>query len=104
MTNKIAIIIGASHAAAQLTTSLRQEGWEGEILVIGDEPYLPYHRPPLSKTFLSGDKTIAELYIRPAAFYEKNNIPFKQGRVTAINRAQTCFVLGRASQKSRYCR
>jgi 3-phenylpropionate/trans-cinnamate dioxygenase ferredoxin reductase subunit len=93
MTNKIAIIIGASHAAAQLTTSLRQEGWEGDILVIGDEPYLPYHRPPLSKTFLSGDKTIEELFIRPAAFYEKNNIQFKQGRVTAINRAQQTLTL-----------
>ena len=93
MTNKIAIIIGASHAAAQLSTSLRQEGWEGDILVIGDEPYLPYHRPPLSKTFLSGDKTIEELFIRPAAFYEKNNIQFKQGRVTAINRAQQTLTL-----------
>ena len=76
MTDKTAIVIGASHAAAQLTTSLRQDGWNGEIIVIGDEPYLPYHRPPLSKTFLSGDKTIAELYIRPPAFYEKNNIFF----------------------------
>ncbi|MDO8414965.1 MAG: FAD-dependent oxidoreductase [Agitococcus sp.] len=93
MTNKIAIIIGASHAAAQLTTSLRQEGWEGDILVIGDEPYLPYHRPPLSKTFLSGDKTIEDLFIRPAAFYEKNNIQFKQGHVTAINRAQQTLTL-----------
>ena len=98
MTNKIAIIIGASHAAAQLTTSLRQEGWEGDILVIGDEPYLPYHRPPLSKTFLSGDKTLAELYIRPAAFYEKNNIQFKQGRVTAINRAQQTLTLSDGTQ------
>lgn len=93
MTNKIAIIIGASHAAAQLSTSLRQEGWEGDILVIGDELYLPYHRPPLSKTFLSGDKTIEELFIRPATFYEKNNIQFKQGRVTAINRAQQTLTL-----------
>ncbi len=93
MTNKIAIIIGASHAAAQLTTSLRQEGWEGDILVIGDEPYLPYHRPPLSKTFLSGDKTIEDLFIRPAAFYEKNNIQFKQGHVTAINRPQQTLTL-----------
>lgn len=93
MTNKIAVIIGASHAAAQLSTSLRQEGWEGDILVIGDEAYLPYHRPPLSKTFLSGDKTIAELYIRPPAFYEKNNIVFKQGRVTAINRTQQTLTL-----------
>ncbi|MBL0229312.1 MAG: FAD-dependent oxidoreductase [Moraxellaceae bacterium] len=93
MTHKIAVIIGASHAAAQLSTSLRQEGWEGDILVIGDEPYLPYHRPPLSKTFLSGDKTIEELFIRPAAFYQKNNIQFKQGRVTAINRAQQTLTL-----------
>ncbi|MFP3608008.1 pyridine nucleotide-disulfide oxidoreductase, partial [Paraburkholderia sp. SIMBA_053] len=42
------IIIGASHAAAQLAPSLRKEGWEGRIVVIGDEPHLPYHRPPLS--------------------------------------------------------
>ena len=48
MTQKC-IIIGASHAAAQLITSLKQEGWKGDVLVISDEPYLPYHRPPLSK-------------------------------------------------------
>lgn len=93
MTHKTAIIIGASHAAAQLSTSLRQEGWQGDIVVIGDEPYLPYHRPPLSKTFLCGNKTLEELYIRPAAFYEKNNIVFKQGRVTAINRHQHTITL-----------
>lgn len=93
MSNQVCLIIGASHAAAQLSTSLRQEGWDGEIVVVGDEPYLPYHRPPLSKTFLSGDKAIAELYIRPAAFYEKNNIQFKQARVTAINRAQQTLTL-----------
>lgn len=98
MTNKLAIIIGASHAAAQLTTSLRQEGWDGDILVIGDEPYLPYHRPPLSKTFLSGDKTVDDLLIRPAAFYEKNHIQFKQGRVTAINRAQQTLSLSDGTQ------
>jgi len=45
------IVVGASHAAAQLVTSLRQEGWDGEILVISDERHLPYHRPPLSKAF-----------------------------------------------------
>ena len=66
-----AVIIGASHAAAQLSVSLRQEGWKGEIVMIGDEPHLPYHRPPLSKTFLSGDKSIQNLLIRPAEFYAK---------------------------------
>jgi len=60
------IIIGASHAGAQLCVSLRQGGYEGKITVIGDEPDLPYHRPPLSKDFLSGDKEIDEILIRPA--------------------------------------
>ena len=49
------VIISASHAAAQLAPTLRQEGWEGRIIVVGDEPYIPYHRPPLSKTFLAGE-------------------------------------------------
>lgn len=93
MTHKC-IIIGASHAAAQLTTSLRQEGWDGEILVIGDEPHLPYQRPPLSKAFLSGEKTADSLVIRPATFYEKHNVQFRQGRVTAINRKQQTVTLG----------
>ena len=92
MTRKC-IIIGASHAAAQLAPSLRKEGWNGEIIVIGDEPYPPYHRPPLSKTFLAGDKTAESLAIRSAAFYEKNNITFLQGRVAGINRDQQTITL-----------
>ena len=90
---KRCIIIGASHAAAQLVPSLRQEGWEGDILIIGDEPHLPYQRPPLSKTFLSGDKTLDDLVIRPAAFYEKNNVQFHQNYVTAINKEQRFVIL-----------
>ena len=64
------LIIGASHAAAQACVSLRQGGWEGDITVIGDEPNLPYHRPPLSKDFLSGDKDIEDILIRPAQAYD----------------------------------
>ena len=84
---KQCIIIGASHAGAQLCVSLRQGGWEGGITVIGDEPDLPYHRPPLSKDFLSGDKEIDDILIRPAAVYETANVQMKLGvRVGAINR------------------
>lgn len=99
MTKKC-IVVGASHAAAQLVTSLRQEGWEGEILVIGDEPHLPYQRPPLSKTFLSGDKSVEDLLIRPAAFYLKNNVQFVQGKVTEINRGQKTLSLSDGQQLS----
>lgn len=90
---KRCIIIGASHAAAQLAPSLRQEGWEGEIVIIGDEPYLPYHRPPLSKTFLAGEKTVDSLAIRPEAFYQKNDIQILVGRVSVINRNKQTLTL-----------
>jgi len=84
---KHCIIIGASHAGAQLCVSLRQGGWDGEITVIGDEHDLPYHRPPLSKDFLSGDKEIDEILIRPANVYESANVNMKLGtRVSTIDR------------------
>lgn len=87
MSEQCCIIIGASHAAGQLAPSLRQEGWQGRIIIIGDEPYLPYNRPPLSKTFLAGDKSSDELLIRPAASYERVDIEFKLGlRVLSIDR------------------
>jgi 3-phenylpropionate/trans-cinnamate dioxygenase ferredoxin reductase subunit len=50
------IIIGASHAAAQLAPTLRQQGWTGSISMISNEYFLPYHRPPLSKDYLAGEK------------------------------------------------
>lgn len=81
------IIIGASHAAAQTSVSLRQGGWNGGITIIGDEPVLPYQRPPLSKDFLSGQKSIDDIIIRPAESYAAANINLKLGiRVGAINR------------------
>jgi 3-phenylpropionate/trans-cinnamate dioxygenase ferredoxin reductase subunit len=86
---KSVVIIGASHAAAQTSVSLRQTGWDGEIMVIGDEESLPYHRPPLSKDFLSGDKSMDDILIRPAEAYESAKIDLKLGvRVGAINRAE----------------
>ena len=100
MRKLIAVIIGASHAAAQLSASLRQEGWDGDIVVIGDELSLPYHRPPLSKTFLSGDSTADDLLIRPAAFYEKKDIQFRQGRVVRIDRARQILMLSDGSEQS----
>lgn len=84
---KNCIIIGASHAGVQLCVSLRQGGWKGGITVIGDEPDLPYHRPPLSKDFLSGDKAIEDILLRPASVYENANVQMKLGtRVGAIDR------------------
>jgi len=73
------VIIGASHAAASFVTGLRQDGWQGKIQVIGDEPYIPYHRPPLSKALLAGEKKLDEIYIRPEAVYKKADVEFILG-------------------------
>jgi len=66
------IIVGAGHAAGQAVASLRVEGYEGSITIIGEEPYIPYQRPPLSKKFLAGELDIERVYFKPAAFYEKS--------------------------------
>lgn len=79
MLDKICIIIGAGHSAAQMSVSLRQEGWKGRIIIVGDEDALPYHRPPLSKAYLAGTKELSNILIRPAAFYEKQQIEFNLG-------------------------
>lgn len=80
------IIIGASHAGAQLANSVRKEGWQGRILVIGDEPIAPYHRPPLSKALLIGEKSADQLEIFKPTVYEKADAEFMLNtRVSRIN-------------------
>ena len=73
------LIIGASHAGSQCAISLRQSGWDGQITLLGDESDLPYHHPPLSKDFLSGDKTINDILLRPAATYDKADVTLRLG-------------------------
>jgi len=92
--NPVCLIIGASHAGAQLATSVRKEGWAGQIIVLGDEEAMPYHRPPLSKALLVGDKAADEIDIMKAKVYEKADVTFKLGvRVEAINRANKTVTL-----------
>ncbi len=94
MATEHAVIVGASHAAAQLATSLRQGGWSGRISIVGEEPIPPYHRPPLSKAYLAGEKHSDELLIRPAAFYEKNEVDLVLGtRVTGLDRSNRQITL-----------
>ncbi|MCK8615494.1 NAD(P)/FAD-dependent oxidoreductase [Gordonia sp. C13] len=93
MTSGRAVVIGASHAGAQLSAQLRSSGWDGDIVLIGDEPYLPYHRPPMSKTYLADTVGIDDLLIRGTEFYEKQNIRVRRARVERIDRAEQRVVL-----------
>src|SRR5919107_1487484 len=82
------VIVGASHAGFQLAASLRQAGSDGPVVLIGDEPVLPYQRPPLSKDYLDGKIGLELLLMRPEAFYRDHRIEFLAGnRVEAIDRA-----------------
>ena len=88
------VVAGAGQAAAQLVDSLRREGFTGPLIVVGDEPYLPYQRPPLSKKFLAGELALERLLIRPASFYHQNQAELRTGvRVTAIDRARRFVTL-----------
>lgn len=84
-----AVILGAGHAAAQLVTSLRQQGWQGDITLVGEEPVLPYQRPPLSKAYLAGQMSAEQMLIRNAAAYEKAGVNLRLGvRAERIDRVQ----------------
>ena len=86
MTDPI-IVVGASQAGVQVAESLRQEGYDGPLMLIGDEPHPPYQRPPLSKALLTGETTEDRLVLRGRDLLAKRNIDLVTGvRVEAIDR------------------
>lgn len=79
-------IVGASYAGAQLAASARDLGFEGRILMIGEEPHPPYQRPPLSKGLLTGKTGAEQLSLKSAEFYAQNSIEMQLGtRARAID-------------------
>lgn len=78
-----AVIIGAGIAGVSAAAGMRAAGWEGEIVLIGDEPELPYRRPPVSKEIVRGDKDADQIRIKPAAWYEDNSVRLLTG-VTVV--------------------
>ncbi len=68
------LIVGGGQAGLQTALSLRDFGYLDRVMIIGREPYLPYHRPPLSKAFLSSEKSVDSLLIRGPAVYERSSI------------------------------
>lgn len=80
------VIVGAGHGGAQAAIALRQNKFEGSIAMIGDEPELPYERPPLSKEYFSGEKAFERIMIRPAAFWAEREVAMLLGRrVVAVD-------------------
>lgn len=89
------IIIGAGQAAAQAVQSLRAEGFTGPIKLIGDEPYAPYQRPPLSKKYLAGEIGYDRVELKGQDFYSDSGVEtLWQTRVTEIDRRSKRILTG----------
>ena len=85
---KTVVIVGAGHAAGQVVASLLQKKFDGRIILLGEESWYPYQRPPLSKKFLAGEMPAERLYFKPQSFYDGPNIDVRLNtKVTAIDKA-----------------
>jgi 3-phenylpropionate/trans-cinnamate dioxygenase ferredoxin reductase subunit len=81
------VIVGAGHAGSELAVAARQQGWSGRITLLGDEGRLPYHRPPLSKTFMTGKADAESILLRPASAYDAARVEVRpSARMTRIDR------------------
>ncbi|WP_020667769.1 NAD(P)/FAD-dependent oxidoreductase [Amycolatopsis nigrescens] len=83
---RAAVIVGAGHAGFQAAASLRDKGYPHRVVLVGDEPGVPYQRPPLSKAYLTGTLPGDKLALRPRLFYDKHDIELVAGRAVAIDR------------------
>jgi 3-phenylpropionate/trans-cinnamate dioxygenase ferredoxin reductase subunit len=89
------VVVGGGQAGAALVARLRNDGFTGAVTLVGDEPVLPYQRPPLSKKYLLGEMAEERLYLKPASFYDEQKIELVTGTpVIAIDRAAGEIVTG----------
>lgn len=79
MKEQLVAIIGTGQAAFQTAVNLRHEGFSGRIVMSGDEPYLPYNRPPLCKNYLAGLVPEEKLLLRPRSFFADSDIEIRTG-------------------------
>ena len=88
MSSAPVVIVGAGHAGVQAAASLREEGFQGDVILLSDENDLPYQRPPLSKAFLKGEMDIQGLPLRAEAFFRDHRIDLRRGvGATRIDRS-----------------
>lgn len=80
------VVVGASLAGGTAAATLRDDGFDGRIILIGDEPELPYQRPPLSKTYLRGEASRETLLVRPDDWWSAEGVETRLGaRVRALD-------------------
>ncbi len=89
------VVIGAGLAGAKTAEALRAQGYAGAITLIGDEPHLPYERPPLSKDYLQGKAERGTVFVHPEQWYADNSVSvLRSTHATAIHRTSSTVALG----------
>lgn len=89
------LIAGAGMAGGNAAVTLRNEGFRGRVMVLGDEPHVPYGRPPLSKTYLRGEETLDGWFVKPPRWYEENDVDLRaSSRVERIDASAQQVLLG----------
>lgn len=99
MSQKV-VIAGAGHSAGQVVATLRQKNFDGNICLIGEEAYLPYQRPPLSKKYLAGELPAERLHFKADSFYDAPNIDVHLN--TAIDRIEPVNRLVRSEEGAEF--
>src|SRR3954452_20697781 len=80
------LVVGAGQSGFQAVASLRDRGFDGRVVLVGEEPGVPYQRPPLSKAYLAGTAGQEQLQLRGDDFFAEKDIELVAARVVAIDR------------------
>ncbi|WP_299548296.1 FAD/NAD(P)-binding oxidoreductase [Seonamhaeicola sp.] len=99
--SQVCVVIGASHAGVNFAFNLRREGWEGQIILYDIDKEFPYHRPPLSKAYLTSDAGTEQSLLFPRENYETDQVTLKLGiAVENINRNDKAISLSDGAVQS----
>ncbi len=85
MTDSAIVIVGAGLAGANAAVELRRQGFDGNLVLIGNEPGVPFGRPPLSKTYLRGEEDLTAWLVKPAEWYPGNDVQLVRANVSRID-------------------
>ncbi|MGH7482739.1 MAG: FAD-dependent oxidoreductase, partial [Longimicrobiales bacterium] len=93
------VLIGAGQTSASAARALRREGFDGEVVIVGEEPHPPYQRPPLSKEYLQGASELSELWSVDPAWYQQNQVELRLGiEAKEIDRGSRDVILADGSR------
>src|SRR5688572_23284430 len=87
------VIAGAGETGGSVAVGLRDEGFDGDITLVGDEPGPPFGRPPLSKTYLRGEEDLSGWFVRPADWYREHDVSRVEGRAVRVDTRAHALVL-----------